>query len=56
MRDKVAEVQRQRYIDLGEVLSLTHMFSVLKEKQDILMVYKNFVWVEQRLVGPSRWA
>ena len=37
--NKVSKVRRRRYIDVGLVLSLTHMFYVSKGLHDIRMVY-----------------
>ncbi len=39
MKVKVNKVRRRRYIDTGEVTSLTHMFAVPKGSRDLRMVY-----------------
>ncbi len=39
MKEKVNKVRKRRYIDVGRVLSLTHMFAVPKGISDIRMVY-----------------
>ena len=39
MKKKVNKVRRRRYIEEGEVTSLTHMFAVAKGSNDIRMVY-----------------
>ena len=41
MKGKLDKIQRRNYIEWGVVLSLTHMFYVLKGLHDIMMVYNS---------------